>query len=197
LAYHTQPLDESTDNQMKEAKMANLRIGDTAPDFHLLGVDGSSHSLAGISTGGKATAVVFMCNHCPYVLAWLDRLTAVASDYAAQAVAFVGINANDPLKYPVDSFEGMQKLATERGLPFPYLHDRTQEVATTYGAQRTPEVFLFDADLRLCYHGAPDDNYDESQAEVPYLRNALDAILAGQEPTLAETAPVGCTIKWK
>jgi peroxiredoxin len=91
----------------------------------------------------------------------------------------------------------MQALAKERGLPFPYLHDESQEVATAYGAERTPEVFVFDADLRLRYHGAPDDNYDETLAEVPYLRNALGAVLAGKEPPVAETPPVGCTIKWK
>ena len=112
-------------------------------------------------------------------------------------MAFVGINANDPAKYAADSFENMQVLAQERGLPFPYLHDETQEVATAYGAERTPEVFLFDADLKLRYHGAPDDNYDETQASVPYLRNALDAVLAGEAPPVAETPPVGCTIKWK
>ncbi len=177
--------------------MANLRIGDEALAFDLPGVDGTNYSLAGISAGKTATVVVFMCNHCPYVLAWLERLLTAARDYAGKDVAFVGINANDPLKYPVDSFEGMQELAKERDFPFPYLHDRTQEVATAYGAERTPEIFLFDADLRLRYHGAPDDNYDESQAEVPYLLNALDAVLAGQEPPTTETAPVGCTIKWK
>lgn len=177
--------------------MANLKIGDPAFAFALPGVDGQSHSLADLSAGRKATVVLFMCNHCPYVLAWLDRLIAIATDYAERGVVLVGINANDPLRYPVDSFEGMQKLARERDLPFPYLHDRTQEIAETYGAERTPEIFLFDADLRLRYHGAPDDNYDESLAEVPYLLNALDAVLAGQEPPTTETAPVGCTIKWK
>ena len=177
--------------------MAKVKIGDAALAFELPGVDGKRYSLSGISAGKKATVVVFMCNHCPYVLAWLDRLMAVAEDYVDQGVVFAGINANDPVKYPVDSFEGMQQLAEERGLPFPYLHDKTQEVATAYGAERTPEVLVFDADLRLRYHGAPDDNYDESLAQVPYLRNALDAVLAGQEPPVADTPPVGCTIKWK
>jgi len=82
-------------------------------------------------------------------------------------------------------------------LPYPYLHDETQAVATAYGAERTPEIFLFDADLKLRYHGAPDDNYEEEQASIAYLRNALDAILAGQEPAVTETSAVGCTIKWK
>jgi peroxiredoxin len=177
--------------------MANVKIGDAALPFELRGVDGKAYSLAELSKEKKATAVMFMCNHCPYVLAWMDRLMMIAKDYAGQNVVFAGINANDPLKYPADSFEGMQKLARERDLPFPYLHDDTQEVATAYGAERTPEIFLFDADLRLCYHGAPDDNHDETQARVPYLRNALDAVLAGKEPPLTQTPPVGCTIKWK
>ena len=112
-------------------------------------------------------------------------------------MAFAGINANDAAKYAADSFEGMQALAEERGLPFPYLQDRTQEVATAYGAERTPEIFLFDADLRLRYHVAPDDNHDETLASVPYLRDALDAVLDGQKPPVADTPPVGCTIKWK
>lgn len=177
--------------------MANLQTGDQALPFELPGVDGNSYSLAGISANKRATVVMFMCNHCPYVLGWLDRLIAAARDYDGQSVAFAGINANDPLKYPADSFEGMQKLAKERDLPFPYLHDRTQDVAAAYGAERTPEIFLFDAELRLRYHGAPDDNNDELRAKVPYLRNALDAVLAGREPPLVETPPVGCTIKWK
>jgi peroxiredoxin len=177
--------------------MAKIKNGDAAVAFELPGVDGETYSLSSISEGKAATAVVFTCNHCPYVLAWLDRLIAAANDYAGQGVAFVGINANDPVKYPADSFVGMQRLAQERGLPFPYLHDETQEVATAYGAQRTPEIFLFDAGLKLRYHGAPDDNYDEAAARVPYLRNALDAVLAGQAPPVAETPPVGCTIKWK
>jgi peroxiredoxin len=131
------------------------------------------------------------------VLAWLDRIIGTAQDYADQAVAFVGINSNDPAKYAADDFAGMQKLAKERNLPFPYLHDESQDVAHAYGAERTPEIFLFDADLKLRYHGAPDDNYDETQASVPYLRNALDAVLAGKEAPVTETPPVGCTVKWK
>ncbi|MGD2206959.1 MAG: thioredoxin family protein [Anaerolineae bacterium] len=177
--------------------MASIQMGDKAIAFELPGVDGKIYSLSGVAGGQKATAVVFMCNHCPYVLAWLDRLISVAEDYARRDVAFVGINANDAAKYPADSFENMQRLAKGQGLPFPYLHDETQEVAMAYAAERTPEIFLFDADLKLRYHGAPDDNYDESQASVPYLRDALDAVLAGQEPPVAETPPVGCTIKWK
>jgi peroxiredoxin len=176
--------------------MAKIKRGDAAIAFELPGVDGETYSLSSLSQGKKATAVIFMCNHCPYVLAWLDRLIAAAEDYAGKGVAFVGINANDAAKYPADSFERMQELAEERGFPFPYLHDESQDVATAYGAERTPEIFLFDGEMSLRYHGAPDDNYDETQASVPYLRNALDAVLAAQEPPVADTPPVGCTIKW-
>ncbi len=177
--------------------MAKIKSGDKAFGFELPGVDGETIALADLSQGKKATAVMFICNHCPYVLAWLDRLSAVAQDYAARGVAFVGINANDAIKYPADSFDKMKDLAEERGLPFPYLHDESQEIAAAYGAERTPEIFLFDGDLKLRYHGAPDDNYDETLATVSYLRNALDAVLAGTEPAVAETPSVGCTIKWK
>lgn len=177
--------------------MAKIKSGDSATSFELPGVHGETVSLSDLSKGKEATAVVFTCNHCPYVLAWLDRLIAVAQDYASRGVAFVGINANDATKYPADSFDKMKDLARERGLPFPYLHDESQQIAAAYGAERTPEIFLFDADLKLRYHGAPDDNYDETQASVPYLRNALDAVLAGKESPIADTPPVGCTIKWK
>jgi peroxiredoxin len=177
--------------------MAKIKIGDGAVGFELPAVDGRTLALSDLSQGKQATAVMFICNHCPYVLAWLDRLIAVAQDYADRGVAFVGINANDAVKYPADSFDKMKELAEERGLPFPYLHDEGQEVAAAYGAERTPEVFLFDGDLKLRYHGAPDDNYDETLATVPYLRNALDAVLSGKEPPVTETSPVGCTIKWK
>ncbi len=177
--------------------MANLHTGDKALEFELPGVDGRNYALNDLREGKEATVVVFMCNHCPYVLAWLDRLSGVAKDYEGRGVAFAGINANDPAKYPADSFEGMQQLARERDLPFPYLHDETQATARAYGAERTPEVFVFDRALELRYHGAPDDNHDETQATQPYLRRALDAVLAGRQPAMAETPPVGCTVKWR
>jgi peroxiredoxin len=177
--------------------MANLQDGDQAIPFTLPGVDGRSHSLAELAQGKMATAVIFICNHCPYVLAWMDRLKSAAQDYAEHGVAFAGINANDAKKYPADSFENMGKLAKEWDLPFPYLWDESQEVAAAYGAERTPEIFLFDSDMRLRYHGAPDDNRDETQVTQNYLRDALDAVLGGREPPVRDTEPVGCTIKWK
>ena len=154
--------------------MANVKLGDAAIAFELPGVDGKTYSLPALAKGKEATAVVFMCNHCPYVLAWLERLIAVAGDYAGRGVAFAGINANDPAKYPADSLEKMQELAKERGLPFPYLHDETQRVATAYGAERTPEIFLFDGDLKLRYHGAPFDRHNFSQGQAYHRSRRLE-----------------------
>ncbi len=175
-----------------------LKIGAQAPPFELKNVDGSTVSLDSLKDGASALAVVFSCNHCPYVLAWEDRLIQIARDYAGRGVRFALINANDPVRYPADSFPEMQSRAKMKSYPFPYLFDETQEVARAYGAERTPEVFLFDASGALVYHGAPDDNYDDaSRVTRHYLREALDAVLAGGAPPVAETRPVGCTIKWK
>jgi peroxiredoxin len=141
--------------------------------------------------------VLFTCNHCPYAQAWEDRLIRVARDYDDKGVGFVAISSNAPEQYPADSPEAMRQRADEKNFPFPYLFDGSQVVARAYGAERTPEVFVFDKEGQLRYHGAPDDNYEQAQMTTPYLRNALDAILAGDKVPVAETPPVGCTIKWK
>ena len=133
-----------------------------------------------------------------FVRAWEDRMIKIQSDYAAKGVQFIAINANDAQKYPDDSFPKMKERASEKGFNFPYLYDETQEIARAYGAERTPEVFLFDKNGTLRYHGAIDDNYDDPSAvQSQYLREALDAVLADQAPPTAQTPPVGCTIKWK
>jgi peroxiredoxin len=177
--------------------MANLGIGDQAIAFELLGIDNQPHALADYADSA-AVVVIFSCNHCPYVRAWEDRLVAIQNDYAARGVQLVAINANDAQRYPDDSFSKMQQRAQEKAFPFPYLFDETQEIARAYGAERTPEVFLFDQDHRLRYHGAIDDNFDNPrEVQQHYLRNALDAVLSGQEPPAAQTPLVGCTVKWK
>jgi peroxiredoxin len=177
--------------------MANLDRGDQAVAFELPGVDNQPHALADY-VGSAAVVVVFSCNHCPYVRAWEDRMIAIQQDYAAKGVQLVAINANDAQRYPDDSFIKMQQRAQEKAFPFPYLFDETQEIARAYGAERTPEVFLFDQDRRLRYHGAIDDNFDNPrEVQQHYLRDALDAVLSGQEPPTTQTPPVGCTVKWK
>ncbi|NJL93473.1 MAG: thioredoxin family protein [Anaerolineae bacterium] len=177
--------------------VSNLKIGDSALDFELRGVDGLLHRLADYADK-PALAVIFTCNHCPYVLAWEDRLMALQNEFAWQGFQIVTINANDAIKYPTDDFASMQKHAQEKAFPYPYLHDESQAVARAYGAERTPEIFLFDATRSLRYHGAPDDNYDDPSAvRMPYLRQAVEALLAGSSPEIAQTPPVGCTVKWK
>jgi len=177
--------------------MANLKIGDQAIPFALPGVDGQQHSLQDYADK-LAVVVIFSCNHCPYVRAWEDRMTQIQGDYANKGVQLVAISANDASKYPADSFDNMKVRAQQKGFNFPYLYDETQEVARTYGAERTPEVFLFDNSGALRYHGAIDDNYETPGAvRSHHLRLALDSVLASQSPPVVETPPVGCTIKWK
>jgi peroxiredoxin len=171
--------------------VARLALGDPAPPFELRGVDDRLHSLE--DYGGRPVAVVFSCCHCPYVIAWEDRLNAVARDYDGRA-GLVAINSND---YLGDSLADMRRRAEEKGFLFPFLRDETQAIARAYNAARTPEVFLFDADHRLAYHGAPDSSHHDPASAEPYFRDALDSLLAGSKPRVAETPPVGCTIKWK
>ena len=173
-----------------------MKIGDKAIGFSLVGVDDKVHSLNDYA--GKHVAVIFSCNHCPYVRAWEDRMVKVQADYEKKGVQLLAINANDEVKYPDDSFPNMKQRAREKKFNFPYLRDEDQKVAKSYGAQRTPEVFLFDANRVLRYHGTVDDNYDDPTAvRIHYLRDALNALLQGREVATSETAPVGCTIKWK
>jgi peroxiredoxin len=177
--------------------MTDLSIGDRAISFSLPAIDGEQYSLASFD-GSKALAVIFSCNHCPYVQAWEDRMVQIQADYQGKGFQIIAINANDALKYPDDDFEAMKRRAREKGFNFPYLRDESQEVARAYSAERTPEVFLFDADRSLVYHGAIDDSYDSPEAvEHAYLRDAIEATIAGEELEVKTTSPVGCTIKWR
>jgi peroxiredoxin len=174
-----------------------LAVGDSAPAFRLPTTEGGTASLADMSEAAAAVVVAFWCNHCPYVRAWEDRFMDIAREYAARGVATVAICANDAVSHPGDSFEAMAERATERGYPFPYARDDSQEVPRAYGAERTPEVFVVDGEGRVAYHGAIDDSTDEDAITTTYLRAALDAVLAGEAPATAETPAVGCTIKWR
>lgn len=177
--------------------MANLNPNDPLIPFELPGVDGRAHTSDDYADK-EVLAVIFSCNHCPYVQAWEDRMVEIQKDYAERDVQLVAINANDDTKYPSDSFQAMKTRAEEKGFNFPYLRDEDQSVAKAYGAERTPEVFLFDDQRVLRYHGSIDDNYeDPAGVSEHYLRDALEAVLAGEDPELVRTQPVGCTIKWK
>ncbi len=177
--------------------MSNLKPGDPAIPFVLPGVDDRAYAFADYAAKA-AVAVIFSCNHCPYVLAWEDRMIQIQADYAGRGVQLIAINSNDAVRYPADSFEAMKRHAAAKGFNFPYLHDESQAIARAYGAVRTPEIYLFDADRVLRYHGAIDDEYDDPAAvREHYLIAALDAVLAGERPAISQTPPVGCTIKWK
>jgi peroxiredoxin len=174
----------------------SVALGAEAPPFQLPGVDGQSHSLDSYA-GYEVLVLVQSCNHCPYVQAWEGRLSAIAVDYTDRGVRVVAVNSNDADGYPEDSFEEMQKRSREQGFAFDYLYDEPQAVARALASERTPEVFVYDRDRRLRYHGAIDDSRDETAVSQQYLRDALDALLAGQDPPVAETPPVGCTMKWR
>jgi len=141
---------------------------------------------------------MFSCNHCPTVKAYEDRFVELQRDYKDKGVGLIAINPNDDKNYPEDSFENMKIRAREKDFNFPYLRDESQKVARAYGAERTPEVFVFDGKRTLVYHGRIDDNvYDPRQVRQNYLRDALDAVLEERKVPLEDTEPVGCTIKWK
>ncbi len=169
----------------------------TAVPFTLKGVDGKDHSLSDYKSK-EAVVLAFTCNHCPYAQAWEGRLIKAQADYAKKGVQVLAISTNDAVQFPADDFATMKQRAKDKGYNYPYLYDESQAVARAYGALRTPEIFVYDKHGKLRYHGVVDDNHENPEAvHHRYLRDALDAILTGRAPAIAETAPKGCTIKWK
>jgi peroxiredoxin len=173
-----------------------LTMTTEAPPFDLPGVDGRTHSL-GDYADAPILAIVWSCNHCPYVQGWEGRMKAIQRDYADRGFRLVAINSNDTDRYPADSFDEMKARAEGEDFNFDYLYDEDQSVAHAYGPERTPEVYLFDERRRLVYHGAIDDNRDEESVTRHHLREAIDALLEGRDPSVRETPPVGCSIKWR
>jgi peroxiredoxin len=169
-------------------------VGEHAPRFALPDTAGATHELG----GARATVVVFTCNHCPYALAWHERLMAVARDFAPRGAKMLAINPNDAERYPRDAPEAMRE-RVDRGEfdGVPYLRDETQGVARAYDAKTTPDVFVVDADGVLRYRGAPDSNYNDPSEDAAWLRAAVEAVLSDATPEPAETEPIGCSIKWK
>lgn len=169
-------------------------VGEPAPIFSLPDTDGVEHQPG----GAPATVVVFTCNHCPYALAWHERTVDVARDYSASGVRVLAINPNDAEHYPRDAPEAMHaRVEAGEFNGVPYLRDESQDVAHAYDAKTTPDVFVLDADGILRYRGAPDGDYEDPSQNASYLRDALDAVLAGNAPANAETEPIGCSIKWR
>mgnify|MGYP006276883149 CR=1 FL=1 len=175
-----------------------LPLGTVAPDFELPNVDGRVLSLADVA-GPKGTVVMFICNHCPFVKHVADQLATLGREYMPRGVGFAAISSNDVATHPADSPEQMIHEAEERGYPFPYLYDETQDVAKAFHAACTPDFYLFDGARKLVYRGQLDPSRPGSGVPVTGsdLRGAIDALVAGKPPVSVQTPSLGCNIKWK
>lgn len=175
-----------------------LALDTHAPDFALTDTDGQTVSL-GDFKDAKALLVMFVCNHCPFVVHVADEMAKLAKDYQPKGVAVVAIGSNNIESYPADSPEKMRQEKAKREYTFPYLYDASQTVAKAYTAACTPDFFLFDADHKLAYRGQMDDSRPDSGIPVTGadLRKALDAVLAGESVPADQKPSMGCNIKWK
>jgi len=175
----------------------DLPLGTPCPDFLLPSVDGKTFARDDFRDA-KALVVMFICNHCPYVQAVEDRIIQLHRDYASRGVQLVGICSNDPTDYPDDHPERLLSRWREKRYGFPYLIDEPQDVARTFHAVCTPDIFVFDGERRLAYHGRIDDNWKEpAKVQRQEMREALDALLAGHRPAREQTQSIGCSIKWR
>jgi len=176
-----------------------LPLGTEAPDFNLIDTVTDKLLLLNDVKGEKATLVMFICNHCPFVLHVNSELVKLANEYKKLGIGFVAISSNDVKNYPQDSPELMEKCATDLGYPFPYLYDETQEVAKAYDATCTPDFFLFNSELQLVYRGQLDGSRPSLDKPVTGIdiRNAIDAIIDGNEIDQNQIPSMGCNIKWK
>jgi glutathione peroxidase-family protein len=175
--------------------MVGYQIGDSVAAFTLPRVDGGDFTVD--AAAAAATVVVFTANHCPYALAWHERIQQVARDYAEQGVRVVQINPNNQLTHPADSTTASAERVVAGHFAGPYLRDEPQELTRTWGAERTPDVFVVDRSGTLVYRGAPDADYEDESQRASYLRNALDDVLAGRPVAQAQTPSRGCSIKWR
>ena len=180
------------------ATATDVILDTPAPDFRLPATDGKTYALKDVA-GEKGTVIVFICNHCPYVKAVIDRLVADARVLAAEGIGFAAICSNDAKDYPEDSFVNMKSFAKTHHLPFPYLHDESQAVARAYGAVCTPDYFGYNKDLTLKYRG----RLDEGRSGPPpkgarrELVEAIRSIAATGVAPKDQIPSVGCSIKWK
>ena len=172
-------------------------LGSSAHDFSLPGVDGKEYSLDRFKEK-RILVVVFLCNHCPYVKAVFSRLIDLQNETGGQGAQLVGINSNDAVRYPDDSFDNMKKIAQTKKIPFPYLFDATQETAKAYDAVCTPDIYLYGEERTLLYRGRIDDNWEHLEKVTKRdLREAVQAALIGKEVSGEQIPSMGCSIKWK
>jgi peroxiredoxin len=181
------------------AETTPIPLGFEAPGFKLPNPrTGTEMSLDELKSD-KATVIMFICNHCPYVKHVIDGIIALANDYIPKGVSFIAISSNDVENYPADSPEKMKEIAESKNFPFPYLYDESQEIARAYHAACTPDYSIFDGDMRCIYRGQMDDARPGNELPVTGkdIRNALDAALSGQPVDSFQRPSVGCSIKWK
>lgn len=172
---------------------AKLAIGEKAPGWsNLPGVDGKQHSLSDYGAA-KLIVLVFTCNHCPVAVDYEDRLVQFQSDYKAKGVQVIAVNVNT---LPADRLDKMKQRAEEKDFNFPYLYDESQQIGRDYGATCTPHVFVLDQNRKIAYMGAIDNSQNPKNVKQNYLRDAVDALLAGKEPAKATTKQFGCGIKY-
>lgn len=184
---------------MAATQSTMVELGTQAQDFSLNDtISGKMMSLSELKSD-KATVIMFICNHCPYVKHINESLVEVSNKYLGKGISFIAINSNDIKNYPEDSPENMRKLALALGYRFPYLFDGTQEVAKAYHAACTPDIFVYDKELKLVYRGQYDDSRPGNGIPVTGkdLADALDAILDGDTVTINQKPAIGCNIKWK
>ncbi|MBK0369916.1 thioredoxin family protein [Flavobacterium agrisoli] len=176
-----------------------LPLGTIAPNFYLKDTNSNNHLFYEDIKGSRGTLVIFMCNHCPYVIHVIDEIVRIANDYRVQGIGVVGISSNDALKYPEDSPEKMTEWALHYKVDFPYLYDETQDVARQYDAACTPDFYLFDSQDRLIYRGQLDDSRPNNGivSSGSDLRNAIDALLYNRIAPAKQMPSMGCNIKWK
>jgi peroxiredoxin len=172
-------------------------LGTPAVSFELPGADSKVYSLDSFADK-TVLVVIFMCNHCPYVKAALQRLIDLQKETGHQGVQFIGINSNDSKRYPEDSLENMQKISKEKGINFPYLFDFSQQTARAYDAVCTPDIYVYDSQRKLVYRGRIDDDWKHEEKVIQRnLKEALCCIIAGKEIPSEQIPSMGCSIKWK
>ncbi len=184
---------------MAQAESIQSMLGTIAPDFTLLNtVSGKKVSLNELISY-KATVMMFICNHCPFVKHVNTELVRLANDYMPKGISFIGISSNDAVSHPEDGPEKMKMVAKNLGYPFPYLYDESQQVAKAYEVVCTPDFYIYDKNLKLVYHGQLDDSRPSNNIPLTGkdIRSALDDILQGKAIPDDQTPSVGCSIKWK
>lgn len=198
IAFSVSSFVVATNSKTNKVTDGGYKVGDVATDFSLKNIDDKMVSLSDYKDA-KGFIVIFTCNHCPYSVAYEDRIVALDKDYKAKGYPVIAINPNNPKSYPSDDFANMKIRAKEKGFTFPYLLDDGQKIFPQYGATKTPHVFILEKESKgnvVKYIGAIDNNYqDASKADDTYVRKAVDSLLEGKEISVKETKAIGCSIK--